>query len=235
MTGNVDYKAILKSAFTSATELLEIDRKNHYTFQDREIKIELDQKLDHLFKETLQSETDLPVYSEESLGEYPKDKKTWVIDPLDGSLNYFRGIPFFTSSICLWEAGKPVLGAIYDYSRNDFYYGVVGVGAFLNDQPLFQNSNKKLMEIKATGIPSHSSTKDALDLFATSLKEYKKLRWFGCASLSLAYVAAGKVDAYEEQGIKIWDVAAGMALVEAAGGKIQFTFNSNGSLHLRAE
>jgi myo-inositol-1(or 4)-monophosphatase len=72
-------------------------------------------------------------------------------------------------------------------------------------------------------------------MFEDSLNSYKKLRWLGCASLSLAYVACGKVDAYEEKGIKIWDVAAGIALVRAAGGRAEFSFNSDGSLNLVAD
>ncbi len=229
------YKEFLLSLFHEADRFLKKDRRNEFNFQEREIKIQIDKTLDDLFRKNLEANTGLPVYSEESSGVYPSQASTWIVDPLDGSLNYFRGIPFFTSSICLWELGRPILGAIYDYSLGDFYFAVDGEGAYLNERRLSLLSTENRKELLATGIPSHSSIPESLNLFSSNLHIYKKLRWFGCASLSLAYVAAGKVDAYEEKGIKIWDVAAGIALVKAAGGKVNYSCNFDGSLDVRAE
>lgn len=232
---NLQYYELLKEVFKEARKIIEQSNKELNRFLDREIKLTTDQELDTFFITYFEKNTNLPTYSEESLGDKKfLTEKCWIIDPLDGSFNFFRGIPFYASSIALWDKGQPVLGGIYDYVHNEFYYGEIGVGAFLNGKPIELNSAALSKGIKATGIPSFANIHESLKMFESSLSEYKKLRWLGCASLSLAYVASGKMDCYEELGIKIWDVGAGIPLVLAAGGRAEFSYNPDGSINLLA-
>lgn len=233
MISKESYRDFLKKTFLEASQILTTADNSNGQFIEREIKLEADQKLDQFFRSHLEKHTGLPVYSEESLGKFPDDKTTcWIVDPLDGSLNFSRRIPFFTSSVCLWDQGSPVVGAIYDYSHNDFYFAEKQKGAYLNSNKISPSSKNNI--IKASGIPSHTSVDKSLRMFSSSLKEYKKIRWLGCASLSMAYLASGKVDAYEELGIKLWDVAAGIIIVEESGGRVEYTFNSDGTLNVLA-
>ncbi len=218
---SLEFEDLIRNCFLSAAKILEEVPKKIDEFQDREIKLRVDSRLDLFFRNCLEKHTPYPVYSEESKGNSLDLSKTcWIVDPLDGSLNFFRGIPFYTSSIALWIDGKPKLGYIYDYAHQEFYSADVDGVAKLNDQ-ILQIKALNSHQIKATGIPSHSEVESSISMFIESLKSYKKLRWLGCASLSLAYLASNRLDAYEERGIKIWDVAAGLALVLAAGGKVQ--------------
>lgn len=229
------HEQLIRDAFSKAADLIKQSNTISKNFIEREIKLSIDVELDSFFKTYLEQNTPYPVYSEESHGnQLPLSGRQWIVDPLDGSLNFSRGIPFYASSIALWENGSPLLGGIYDYVHGDFFWGVIGQGAFLNGKEIKTNNDKNLSEIKATGIPSYSNIQTSLDMFASSLTEYKKLRWLGCASLSLAYVACGRIDCYQELGIKIWDIAAGVAIVLASGGKIESSYNADGSMNLQA-
>jgi myo-inositol-1(or 4)-monophosphatase len=229
------FTELVRDGFREARNILQKSNVTANEFIEREIKLSTDVELDVFFRNYLETNTKIPVYSEESLGCSPLKGKCWIVDPLDGSLNFYRSIPFYSSSIALWEDGAPLLGFIYDYVHDEFYCGVIGHGSSLNGKAIKVSTVARGDGIKATGIPSHTKISDSLNMFEDSLNSYKKLRWLGCASLSLAYVACGKVDAYEEKGIKIWDVAAGIALVRAAGGRAEFSFNSDGSLNLVAD
>lgn len=233
---NNEHIELVRKAFQESAKIIQNSNVRASGFIEREIKLSTDLELDSFFRNYLESHTDIPVYSEESLGgNSPLKGKNWIVDPLDGSLNFYRNIPFYSSSIALWEDGRPLFGCIYDYVHDEFYCGEIGVGASLNGTPIKVSSNKARDGIKAAGIPSHTNVSDSIKMFEESLNHYKKLRWLGCASLSLAYVADGRVDAYEEKGIKLWDVAAGVALVLAAGGRATWDFNSDGSLNLVAD
>jgi myo-inositol-1(or 4)-monophosphatase len=137
-------------------------------------------------------------------------------------------------SIGLWENSQPVLGVIHDFLEARTYHGVVGQGAWDNNQPMRVSDVKhKANAVLATGFPSgRSYHSDSLGRFVQQVQEYKKLRLLGSAALSLAWVATGKLEAYHEEDIYFWDVAAGLALVQAAGGSYvvqrgssQFQFN----------
>jgi len=147
---------------------------------------------------------------------------TWIVDPLDGSINYSEGIPLSCVSVSLWENSSPVLGVIYDFNRDQLYKGVVGIGAWVNNHPIhvkpFRSPAKAIL---CTGFPaSMDFSETTMNTFINRVQKFRKVRMIGSAALSLACVASGKVDAYYEKDIKIWDVAAGLALVKAAGGEI---------------
>ena len=229
-------ETIASQAVVEASKILKQSQAFSHGFVGREVKLKQDQELDQFLRQYLEKNSPYKVYSEESLGTFNDifHSTCWVVDPLDGSLNFLRDIPFYTISVSLWKEGTPVLGVIWDPSREELYTADINTGAKLNGQPI-KVSDKNMNEaILATGIPSHAKMEEAINLFSSNAKKYKKLRWLGSASLSLAYVASGRVDAYQEHGIKIWDVGAGLALVKAAGGKFDFTINEDQSLNVFA-
>jgi myo-inositol-1(or 4)-monophosphatase len=146
---------------------------------------------------------------------------TWIIDPIDGTLNFMNGIPYFGISIALNHNDKLIAGVVYDPVHNDFYWAEEGVGAYLNDQRL-RVANKTSLDksIIALGIPflGRGDHKRHIKSQETVMSKVAGLRRFGAASLDLAYVAAGRVDGFWEYGLSPWDVAAGIILIREAGG-----------------
>ena len=145
----------------------------------------------------------------------------WLVDPLDGSLNYTRGLPACCVSIALCRGGDPVLGVIYDFNRDELFSGDAAGGAFLNGAPMaVSNVADPAEAVLASGFPSYlDHSDDTLGAFVRQVQRYRKVRALGSAALMLAYVACGRMDAYIERETALWDVAAGIALVRAAGGK----------------
>jgi myo-inositol-1(or 4)-monophosphatase len=191
----------------------------------KDMKFKFDEEAEEVIINELHSSTGFQILTEERgsieplSGEQPYE---WIVDPLDGSINYYQGIPFCCVSISLWKDQSPILGVIYDFNRDDLYEGIVHEGARLNGKPIRVKSFRKAEEsILCTGFPSSMEyTPLAIEHFVQQIIRFRKIRLLGSAALSLAYVATGRVDAYYEKNIKIWDVAAGLALVKAAGGDI---------------
>lgn len=146
---------------------------------------------------------------------------TWIIDPIDGTLNFMNGVPYFAISIALNFKNKIIAGIVYDPIHNDFYWAEEGVGAYLNNQRL-RVTNKKSIEnsLIALGIPFLGRGDHAkhIRIQQAVMEKVAGLRRFGAASLDLAFVAAGRVDGFWEFGLSPWDVAAGIILVREAGG-----------------
>jgi myo-inositol-1(or 4)-monophosphatase len=146
---------------------------------------------------------------------------TWIVDPLDGTSNFLHGIPQFAISIALEREGTIVAGVIYNPISEELYTGERGKGAFLNDQRLRVAARQRLVEtVIACGLPHHGKGDLALfrSEFAIIQEKVAGLRRFGAAALDLAWVAAGRLDAYWERDISPWDMAAGLLLVREAGG-----------------
>jgi len=146
---------------------------------------------------------------------------TWIIDPIDGTLNFMNGIPYFAISIALHHGDKIIAGVVYDPVHNDFYWAEDGIGAYLNDQRLRVKSKKTLdKSIIALGIPflGRGDHQQHIKFQQAVMSKVAGLRRFGAASLDLAFVAAGRVDGFWEFGLSPWDIAAGIILVKEAGG-----------------
>lgn len=152
----------------------------------------------------------------------PQDTMRWIVDPLDGSMNLLRDIPLSAVSIGLWDGDEPLLGAVYDFNRDEMFSGIVGRGAWLNGNAVRVRPTSSLdRAVICIGFPAGSDfAEEPLLRIVRQVQRYKKVRLLGSAALSLAYVAAGRADAYYERNIKLWDVAAGVALVHAAGGAV---------------
>ncbi len=198
---------------------------------NKDIKLEADVESEKLIVKILADNSSFNILSEESgtIKSNNSDGYCWIVDPLDGSLNYSRNIDFYVVSIGLWKNGEPVLGVVYDFLHDKLYSGIVNDKAMCNDAVIkVSDINEKNKCILATGFPVYTSfDKASLDNFVTNIQDYKKVRLLGSAALSLIYVAKGSIDAYTEDNIAIWDVAAGLAIVLAAGGKTSFTTGKN--------
>ena len=189
----------------------------------RDVKIAADTTAHRLICDALRAESPLPILSEEDEATHGQSGNgdRWIVDPLDGSLNFARGIPWSCISIALWRGMTPVLGVIHDLNRDEQFSGLVGTGAWVNETTSIHVSEARTPQeaILCTGFPAgREYATPAVQAFVTQIQVYKKIRLLGSAALSLAYVACGRADAYQEEQIALWDVAAGVAIVQAAGG-----------------
>ncbi len=179
-----------------------------------------------IVKELRRANPDYAILGEEGgpqKGNRGPSRYTWVIDPLDGTSNYLRGLPHWCVSIALCEGPDPLHAVVFDPLRNELFIATRGSGAQLNDKRIRVADRKDLAGILiATGFPPRERKRaDAqLDCVKHLLKDAEDVRRTGSAALDLAYVAAGRVDAYFEAGVQAWDVAAGALLVREAGGRI---------------
>jgi len=192
--------------------------------EGREVKIEADKHAERLILDAISGASPYPIISEEAgwvRAQKAGERFVWAIDPLDGSVNYLRGYPHCAVSIALLDRGEPVLGVVDCFVLAERFCGAVGQGARLNGRTI---SVSRISEpgqgILQTGVPSRASP-ESMKLFEERLSTWRKVRMIGSAATALAYVAAGRAEAYRESGSMIWDVAAGCALVKAAGGVIR--------------
>lgn len=147
----------------------------------------------------------------------------WVVDPLDGTTNYAHGVPHFSVSVAVEGPQGLLAGAVYDPLRRELYSAGRGEGATLNGKRLQVTQVASLSQaLLASGFPYDVREKPAvpLGLFTHFVRLGQGMRRFGSAALDLAYVAAGRYDAYFETGLKPWDLAAGALLVQEAGGVV---------------
>jgi len=159
------------------------------------------------------------IISEESGIQNNKDKKnTWIIDPIDGTINFLHGVPHFAISIALKSNDEIISGLIFDPIKNEMFYAEKDNGAFFNNQRVRVSKKNELGDcLFVTGDKIHNN----LDLH---------FRKSGCAALDMAYVAAGRFDGYFQNNLNLWDIAAGIILVKEAGGvvnKIDLSINEN--------
>ncbi|MEI6034859.1 MAG: inositol monophosphatase family protein [Verrucomicrobiae bacterium] len=189
-----------------------------------DIKLELDKQSQALIESLILGRfPDHAIYGEEGLRGDQCSEFQWVIDPIDGTVNFFYSIPHFAISIALRQAGEIIAGVIYDPMRDEMWSVVRGGSPTLNGRPIAVSARTDLAEaIVSVGVSkSIDSIVGSLPLFETMVRRAKKCRMMGSASLDIAYVACGRLDAYIEGSISLWDVAAGILLVEGAGGSVK--------------
>jgi len=213
-----------KAAGALLLSLGESGRRTVIAEEGRDLKLSADRQSEAVIVSSLQAATPFPILSEESGTLEHQDgdgRRRWVVDPLDGTVNYSRGIDFCCVSVALLDGSEPVLGVVHDFGRGETFVGVVGGGAWLNDRPIHVSDVTRLdRAVLCAGFPVGGDFSTAgIMRFARQMQQYKKVRLLGSAALSLAHLAAGRVDAYVEHGIRLWDVAAGIAIVRAAGGR----------------
>ncbi len=153
-------------------------------------------------------------------------KNRWIIDPIDGTMNFLNGIPQFCISVGYEEDGEIKCGVIFDPIKNEMFRAEKGNGAYLNNSRIRVSKIKKLQDsLLVTGGPKHSS-KIKEEIFSEFIKVsknvYSPIRKFGSAALDVAYVACGRFDGYWQRELNYWDVAAGIIIIKEAGGFIDF-------------
>jgi len=150
----------------------------------------------------------------------------WVIDPLDGTTNFLRGIPHYAVSIALLTQGEPSHAIVFDPIKNEMFTAIEGQGAKLNDMPISCSSIESAKGgLYATGVPFNGKPLEKLSAFTNTMHgvleiQTSGIRRLGSAALDLAYVAAGRYDGYWESNLQVWDIAAGVLLVKEAGGLV---------------
>jgi myo-inositol-1(or 4)-monophosphatase len=189
-----------------------------------DLKLELDVRAQDLITSSLLHEfPNTSVLGEEGSTETTNPDGDWIVDPIDGTVNFFYGVPHFSVSIAFRCEQQIELGVIYDPIKNELWTAVRGEPAYLNDKVVRVADRKSLGEsIVSVGF---SKTEAGIELglrtLGAMITKARKCRMMGSAALDLAYVACGRFDAYIEQSVNLWDVAAGWLLVESAGGIVK--------------
>lgn len=215
--------ALARAHFRARPKALHIDFKgdqDYISATDAEVETLIRTRLREAFPND-------SFYGEEGGGEFGED--VWVVDPIDGTANFVRGIPLFCISLAFVRAGSGQIGIIYDPVHNELYAARRGAGATLNGQPMHVSG---LTDIRQATIEAGWSTRLPPDPY-TSLVQVIKLqgagvRRGGSGALALAYVADGRIDAYCELHMNSWDALAGLILVQEAGGWTNDFLGNNG-------
>ncbi|HUI08426.1 MAG TPA: inositol monophosphatase family protein [Verrucomicrobiae bacterium] len=245
---------LLRKNFGSA---LNVDEATHH-----DIKLEIDKQSQQLITRVILADyPDHCVLGEEGVTGNPNADARWVVDPLDGTVNYFYGIPHYAVSIAAQvrragtgpassQAGtlrpgsvrapvppsgqwETVAGVVLDPELDELFVSETGKPAMLHGHPIHVSERAELSEaIVAIGFFKSTETIDAsLQDFRQMIHKVRKMRLMGAAALDLAYVACGRYDAYIEYGIKLWDIAAGVLILENAGGRAESRPNAAGGPH----
>ena len=220
------YLDAAEKAARAAGELLRQNFKHPLHVNSAEahdIKLEIDVLAQDLITKLLLKEfPEHALYGEEGIVGDQSSEHQWVVDPLDGTVNYFYGIPHFCISIALRVRSEVMVGVIYDPIRREMWKGQKGEIPKLNGEPFQVSDRADLAEaVVSIGLAKTAETINSnFPLLQQMIHRVRKCRVLGSAALDLAYVACGRLDVYIEQGISLWDIAAGWLLVENAGGTV---------------
>jgi myo-inositol-1(or 4)-monophosphatase len=189
---------------------------------DRDIKLQADIEAEKIIKDIINNDSSFGILAEESgMSSEKSYKNLWIVDPLDGTANYSRNIPLCCVSVAMLSDTKPVLGVIYDFNNDDLYEGSINTSACLNGRAISVSTTKKSQEgVLVTGLPNDTDYSDeAIMEMVKNFQNWRKVRMIGSAALASVYIASGKADLYMEDKSYLWDIAAGAAIVNAAGGE----------------
>lgn len=223
-----DLLTIALDAATQAGQLIKSNFGSDLTvneMQRHDIKLELDVRSQKLITEIILKNDPTHAILGEEEGDLGGDGDVeWIVDPIDGTVNYYFNIPHFCVSIAARnrKTKEMLLGVIHDPMQNETWSVVKGGAPMLNGKPI--NASARAAMAEAVVTVGFSKSKSALDAGFERYKriayDVRKTRMLGSAALALAYIACGRLDAYVEEQISLWDIAAGVMLVEAAGGKV---------------
>jgi myo-inositol-1(or 4)-monophosphatase len=192
--------------------------------EKHDIKLEIDVRTQELITRLLLERFPRhALYGEEGIVGDQSAEYQWVVDPLDGTVNFFYGIPHFCTSIALRRREEVIAGVIYDPVRDELWAGRTDAKPTLNGREFRVSERAQLSEaILSVGLSKTGVTIEAgLPLLQDMVHRARKCRLMGSAALDMAYVACGRFDAYIEQGVSLWDIAAGSLLVQNAGGRVE--------------
>ncbi|HEY9592921.1 MAG TPA: inositol monophosphatase [Spirochaetia bacterium] len=208
---------------------------------DHDVKLDVDRACETAALDVIRARfpTDA-ILSEECGYEMGRGDRVWIVDPLDGTVNFHHGLPLFCASVACYEIGdgaergvprlpdgralgEPVAAAVYDPLRDEMFTGTAGRGAFLNQLPLTELAPRSLSEVVIA--VSFSAREESLAVLGRSIPTLtlaaQKVRSLGCTALELAQVAAGRLGGFLQIGTNLWDFAGGAAIVRAAGGRFE--------------
>jgi len=203
-----------------------------------DIKLELDVRCQELIETILRAAfPEIPLLGEEGDSGDVTAEYRWVVDPIDGTVNYFYGMPHAAVSIALQHRGQSVIGVIYGPFTDELWTTVRGQPTQLNGKIVRVSNRSKLEDaVIAMGFSkSRENLEKTLPHLNRLARRVKKIRIMGSAALELVYVASGRLDAYIERTINLWDVAAGQLLVENAGGEFYALPAPHGKLRMCAD
>ncbi len=244
-------KRALACAVSAAREVGTLMRRNlreTKTINEQtqfDIKLQLDVRCQELItKKLLKAFPEISLFGEEGVSGKQDSQWRWVVDPIDGTVNFTYGIPHACVSIALQRKGsagaspyQTTAGLVYDPFTEEMWTAIRGQAAKLNGKPIRVSKRSELAQaIVAIGFAKkRASLIENLPVFNNLVRQVRKMRIMGAAALSLAYVASGRFDAYVESGIKLWDVAAGALLIECAGGEFYWEpLKEDGALRMIA-
>ena len=225
----------LKDVVKQAGEIL---RKGFYSSKELRYKgfgdlvTETDVRIESFLWEVFSKElSDYLFIGEENYNGSDFSGKCIIVDPIDGTTNFVHGLPFVSTSIGVYEYGKPLLGIVFNPILDEMYYAERGRGAFLNNNRITVSQTERLEDsLIATGFSYNFTCKNkkfVLSKLDNVLSQTRGIRRCGAASVDLCFVAKGAFDGYYEGGLKPWDVAGGALIVEEAGGVVSDISGNN--------
>lgn len=241
---SVSLKSALTVSITAARAAGKVMHANWHkpkrvnSSEKHDVKLELDVKCQALIEKILaKAFPQIPVLGEEGSTGDTSAEYRWVIDPIDGTVNYFFGMPHAAVSIALQHREESVVGVIYDPFTDEIWTTTKGQPTRLNGRIIRVSDRTKLDEcIIAIGFSKNpENLRKSMPHVNRLARRVKKIRIMGSAALELVYVASGRLDAYIERTINLWDVAAGSLLVENAGGEFYVLPAPNGKLRMCAD
>lgn len=177
-----------------------------------------------------------PAASREALEAFADEEYLWIVDPIDGTTNYVHGFPFYSVSIALAHKGEVIVGVVYDLALDEMFVAEKGKGAYVRgSRTNVSNEQSLATSLVATGFSPdiEGSLKINMKQLQVVAPQVRNIRSAGSAALHLAYVAAGRLCGFWEIGLNSWDVAAGVLLVQEAGGQVSDTSGGNYDLKVR--
>ncbi len=222
-TLNIAIRAARKAGDTISRAVDRTDRLKITVKDQNDFVSEIDKKAEAQIIDVIKKAyPDHAILAEES-GSHSGDDYLWIIDPLDGTTNFIHGFPQFSVSIALQYKGRLEVAVIYDPMRHELFTATRGGGAQMNDRRIRVSGHRNLSgSLLGTGFPykNFSRLDSYLGMLKSFISQTSGIRRPGSAALDLAYVAAGRLDGFWEMGLKPWDIAAGVLIVQEAGGLI---------------
>jgi myo-inositol-1(or 4)-monophosphatase len=236
-----EYLQIALQAAKSAGKIIKdnFHKKKEVSFKGRiDLVTNIDKMSEEIIVEILEKKypTHNILTEETEHKQNPEIEYRWVIDPLDGTTNYVHRFPFVCTSIALQKNDKTICGVVYNPILNELFYSEKGTGSFCNNKSIGVSDHKKMdKSILATGFPYNieNEERNNLNNFNEIIKKCRGIRRPGAAALDLCYVACGIFDGYWEMELFPWDTAAGILIVEEAGGKVTKFDSSQFSIYDR--
>ena len=244
-----DYLETAKKAALTAGQMIRAESSRPHTISHKQgfdFVTEVDRRSEEIVRDVIKKAfPEHGFFGEEETSAHPDQEDSlldkvndpfWVVDPLDGTTNFIRGIPQYAVSVALVCGGRIEAGAVYDPNREELFSALRGCGAALNGQPIRVSGAQRLSDaILSFGYPASDMKlrEKTVERFNCLSPLLGSIRVFNCASLLLCYTACGRIDLTFEEGIHLWDMAAGLLLIEEAGGVTLSLSGQKLTLHTR--